>query len=153
MATPFEEFVQTELPRRSVFLYPAIVGGYDADPNLVGAPDILKNSPKGTWYYEESAGKWWRKRSSASADWSDQTGGGGVPGTVDQREETFTPTLGQTIFNLSATPATANDTSFFVNTVKYIYGISYTVSGNQVTWLNSPFTLDSLDVVEIIYFV
>jgi hypothetical protein len=152
VATEFENFVNTELPRRSAFLYPAIVSGYDNDPNLVGAPDTLKNAPKGTWYYEETANKWWRKRSSASADWSDQTAGGGT-GVVDQREEVFTPSLGQTVFNLSATPNPANDTSVFVNTVKYIYGVNFTVSGTQVTWLDSPFTLDSLDVVEIIYYV
>ena len=78
--------------------------------------------------------------------------GGGV---FDRREQIFTPALAQTVFTLAATPTVPNDTSFYVNMVKYIYGLHYTVVGNQVTWLPGPagFALDTFDMVEIIYFV
>jgi hypothetical protein len=148
----FEDFVNLELPRRSALLTKAITS-YDADPNLGGAPAIIQGAPLGTWFYEETANKWWRRKGAAPTTWSDQTSGGAAG--FDRREETFTPTLGQTVFTLAATPATPNDTSVFVNTVKYIYGTSFSVAGNQVTWIPGAagFALDALDVVEIIYFV
>ena len=147
----YEDFVALELPRRSALLTKAITS-YDADPNLGGAPAIIQGAPLGTWFYEETANRWWRRRGAAPTTWSDQTGGGG--GAFDRREQTFTPTLGQTVFTLAASPATPNDTSVFVNTVKYIYGIQFTVSGATMTWIPAAgFALDSLDVVEIIYFV
>jgi hypothetical protein len=148
--TAFESFINTELPRRSSLLT-KVITGYDADPNLVGAPAILKNAPLGSWFYEETAQKWWRKRSVAPADWSDQTAGGGAA-AIDQREETYTPTAGQTVFNLSATPLNANDTAMFVNSLKYTHGLHYNVVGSVLTWTNVAFQLDSADYVEIVYF-
>lgn len=151
MGTPFENFVNLELPRRSAFLTKAITG-YDSNPNLGGAPAALQGAPLGTWFYEETANKWWRKTSSSPISWTDQTGGAAAP-AFDRREETFTPSSSQTVFALAATPLVPNDTSMFINTVKYLYTIDFTVVGANVTWLDGPFTLDSLDTVEIIYFV
>jgi len=75
----FETFVNTELPRRSTLITKAITG-YDSDPNLGGAPAIIQSAPLGTWFYEETANKWWRKTTSSPASWTDQTGGGGGGG-------------------------------------------------------------------------
>jgi len=75
----FEDFVQTELPRRSPHLTQTITG-YDGDPNDVAAPAILQNSPLGTWFREQTAGIWWRKTETV---WVDTSGGGlAGPGTT-----------------------------------------------------------------------
>ena len=79
--------------------------------------------------------------------------GTALGGTVDQRQETFTPTLAQTAFVLAATPADTSDVRVFVNGVKYIVTSDFTVSGTTVTWLDTPFALDTLDTVEIVYLV
>ena len=149
MGTPFENFVNLELPRRSALMTKAITA-YDADPNLGGAPAILQNSPLGAWFYEETANKWWRKTTAAPATWVDTTAAGG--GGFTKNEQVFTPISLQTVFTLSGSPSTPNDTAMFINTVKYLYTVNFTVSGNQVTWLNVGFTLDAQDVVEIIWF-
>lgn len=74
--TAFEDFVNLELPRRSTFLTKAITS-YDADPNLGGAPAILQGAPLGTWFYEETADKWWRKKNATPTGWVDVSPGGG----------------------------------------------------------------------------
>jgi hypothetical protein len=148
----FEDYVNLELPRRSTLLTKALTGGYDANPNLGGAPSILQNAPNGAWFYEETADIWWRKRESTPGTWTDTTVSGGGGGFT-RIEEVFTPTPAQTVFTLSGAPATPNDTSMFVNTAKYIYGVDYTVAVNQLTWLDVEFTLDTSDTVEIIWFL
>jgi len=64
-----------ELFRRSPTLTNSIVA-YDASPNLGGAPAILQAAPLGTWFYEETAEIWWRKRDGTPTGWVDQSGGG-----------------------------------------------------------------------------
>lgn len=73
--------------------------------------------------------------------------------TIDKRTESFTPSLGQTIFTLAIAPYNPLSVDMFINTVKYINGLNFTVVGNQLTWSDFPFTLDSEDIVEIVYFV
>lgn len=82
-----QAYVNFELPRRSAFLTTAIAG-YDGDPTLPAAPDILDLSPQGTWYREDTAGKWWRKLSGAAGDWEDNTPGGGGGGVTIYATET-----------------------------------------------------------------
>ena len=79
--------------------------------------------------------------------------GGGTPppGSGIRSEELFTPTLGQTAFVLSATPA--DNVDLFVNHLKYVDGVDYSVSGATVTWLDVQFTLSPTDSVEIQYVV
>lgn len=146
----FEDFVNLELPRRSAMLTKAITL-YDNNPNLGGAPALLQNAPLGTWFYEETANVWWRKREATPATWVNMNPSGG--GGFTKVEEFFTPTPLQTVFTLSGVPSTAGDTAMYVNTVKYRYGFDYTVAGNQLTWLDTEFTLDSDDRVEIVWFV
>lgn len=74
----FEAFVNTELPRRSAHLNFAITG-YDADPNDGGAPAIITNAPVGTWFREQTAGRWWRKTETL---WQDQSSGGAGGGAL-----------------------------------------------------------------------
>lgn len=52
--------VAVAVPSGSTLLTKAITG-YDADPNLGGAPSIIQNAVLGTWFREETAAKWWRK--------------------------------------------------------------------------------------------
>lgn len=73
----FEDFVNLELPRRSAFLTVAIAG-FDGDPNDVGAPDILKNAPVGTWYLQETGGPIEHRKLTASATGWVASAGGGV---------------------------------------------------------------------------
>ena len=82
----FEDYVQVELPRRSVTLTKSITG-YDGDPNDVGAPDIIKVAPFGTWFREETAGKWWRKTETV---WEEQGGGPGPGGETVKASATDT---------------------------------------------------------------
>ena len=57
----------------------------------------------------------------------------------------FTPTLGQTVFALSSTPVGGGLTEVSVNGVLYEQGVSWMVAGSTLTWLNSPFSLGTLD--------
>jgi hypothetical protein len=75
VATQFESFVNTELPRRPALLTLEITG-YDGDPNL--GPPILQVAPKGTFYLRNADGALWRKKTVVSNSWVDiGTGGGG----------------------------------------------------------------------------
>lgn len=82
MATPFEEFVNRELPRRSALLTVAITG-YDGDPNDPGAPAIIQSSPLGTFYQQESPATFWRKNPAGSWDQVAAGGGGGAGVNVE----------------------------------------------------------------------
>jgi hypothetical protein len=83
----FEQFVNLELPRRSAHLTVEITG-YDADPNDLGAPAILQNAPKGTWYQRQSPSVvWYRKQISGvpgAASWvASLTGDPGLSATLE----------------------------------------------------------------------
>jgi hypothetical protein len=74
----------------------------------------------------------------------------GAPARVT---ETFTPSLGQTVFALAFPAPQPSQVDMFINTVKYINGQDFTVSGSVLTWLNIPFSLDPIDEVEVVYFI
>lgn len=78
---------------------------------------------------------------------------GEVPGLTTQTRETFTPTAAQTAFILGAAPSLPNDTMLFVNNAKYLLTTDFSVFGSTLTWLDTAFTLDTNDVVEVIYYV
>lgn len=79
MATPFEEFVNRELPRRSALLTLALTS-WDDNPNLGGAPAIISGAPLGTWYHENTADVYWRKYKTS---WQIIGSGGGGGGSSD----------------------------------------------------------------------
>lgn len=83
-----QAYVNFELPRRSVLLTNTITS-WDDDPNDGGAPAILKGAPLGTWFYEETADKWWRKISSGATDWQEQNAGGGSSSIITETALTF----------------------------------------------------------------
>ena len=83
----FEDFVNLELPKRRPLETNATVS-YDNDPNLPGAPNALKLAPLGTWFREETAGKWWTKTGPGATDWEDNTPGGGGGGVTIYATET-----------------------------------------------------------------
>ena len=60
-------------------------------------------------------------------------------------EDEFTPALGQITFFLSSAVSDADSFSLHVNGVVYDDAADYTVSGLTLTWLNTPFSLDSSD--------
>jgi hypothetical protein len=64
MATPFETYIQTELPQRPVLLTPGNCGGYDADPNAGGAPAKIQGAPLGTFYLRVSTAQLYQKLSA-----------------------------------------------------------------------------------------
>lgn len=69
------------------------------------------------------------------------------------RQEAFTPTPAQTVFTLAGSPVTSASVAVLVNGIGYELTTDFTVSGNQVTWLDTPFTLDASDSVVIRYVV
>jgi hypothetical protein len=63
----------------------------------------------------------------------------------------FTATPGQTVFNLSASPASPSKVLGFVNGQEADPGVDFTVVGNVATWLNTSFSLNG-DRVIFFYF-
>ena len=82
MATPYEEFVNRELPRRPVMLTYTITG-YDGDPNAVIAPTIVSNAPAGSFYLEQTTRILWRKSAETSGSFVEVGTGEGVETTED----------------------------------------------------------------------
>lgn len=78
----FEDFVNLELPRRPTLLTQEITS-YQGDPNAGGAPSIIQNSPKGTFYLNNSDAGLWRKTTASVGSW--QLVGGG------SKDETTAP--------------------------------------------------------------
>jgi len=66
--TAFEDFVNTELPRRPAQLNQTITG-YDGDPNDGGAPAILQGAPAGTNFLQATGNVYWRKRTTVADSW------------------------------------------------------------------------------------
>lgn len=81
MGTPFENFVNLELPRRPALLTQGITG-YDGDPNNVAAPVIFANAPAGTFYLQTTGGDLWRKKSVGATTWVVVGGSGGGVSTA-----------------------------------------------------------------------
>jgi hypothetical protein len=75
------------------------------------------------------------------------TGGG----SVIRRQDVFSATPGQTIFNTAHTPIDQQSTDLFIDGVSQTVGTDYTVSGNVVTYNNSP-PLTGGETVVIKYF-
>lgn len=74
-----------------------------------------------------------------------------VAGSANFIEDEFTPTLGQITFILSQAPTDLDSLAFLVNGVHYDDTVDFTVSGTTVTWLNTPFSLDTTDKVHARY--
>lgn len=71
----------------------------------------------------------------------------------DYRYEAITPINLQTVFPLAETPVDAATVRFSVNGVSYEPTTNFTVSGATVTWLDTPFTIQATDFVEVEYVV
>lgn len=87
-----QAYVNFELPRRTVLLTVAITG-YDGDPTLPAAPDIIDNAPLGTFYLQETPDTLWRKDGSLTWVLVDTGGGGGGTSRLTATLEDFTITL------------------------------------------------------------
>lgn len=74
----------------------------------------------------------------------------GPAGSGDVQTDLFTPTSGQTVFTLSATPV-AGIISVAVNGVDYYTPVSWTVAGTVVTWNDVPFVLQPSDLFAVTY--
>lgn len=79
MATPYETFVNRELPRRPVMLTVDLTG-YDGDPNSLSAPSIVQDAPKGTFYLRDSTGVLYQKGYNDPGTYRVVGGSGPVPG-------------------------------------------------------------------------
>ena len=63
----------------------------------------------------------------------------------------FNPTNGQTVFTLSAIAVLPELSSLYLNGVKAVYGLHYTINSTVLTWV-SPVQLQSTDDFEILYY-
>jgi hypothetical protein len=81
----FEDFVNRELPRRSPLLTKALTGHDDSPKN--SPPAIIASAPLGTWFYEETADRWWRRDET---DWLITLEAGGAPSPTTQEDFTIT---------------------------------------------------------------
>lgn len=75
----FKDYVNATLPFLGVFLRPAVVGGYDADPNL-SADAVVNNAPIGAFYMQLDGTLWQKASPGGPTDWIERfsglTGGG-----------------------------------------------------------------------------
>ena len=77
---------------------------------------------------------------------SNNAGSAGSVLTAEFTEDEFTPTLSQTVFTLSDTYVGTGGLSIVrINTATYAETTHYTISGTMLTWLDTPFTLDTSD--------
>lgn len=67
-------------------------------------------------------------------------------------QESVSVSDGQTSFVITYTPDTSSSVSMFINGMKQVYGIDYSVSGTSITYLNE-LSLISTDVVDFSYFI
>ncbi len=74
-----------------------------------------------------------------------------VAGNLTERVDTFTPTNGQTSFNLTSTPTQPHLSKVFLNGVKASYGTEYMINSSVLNWL-AAVALNSSDTLEIFYY-
>lgn len=77
-----------------------------------------------------------------------EAGGGGSSTFV---EDTFVPTLAQTVFNLSSAYLAGGLVVASVGPLVFTKGIHFTISGSVFTWLDTPWTLEAADRVTVRY--
>ena len=87
MATSYESFVNSELPKRPVMLTLENTS-YDGDPNSGGAPAIVSGSPKGTFYLQNTGNVLWKKDTASAGSW-EVVGGASSGQTVSETDMTF----------------------------------------------------------------
>lgn len=66
-------------------------------------------------------------------------------------EDEFAPSGGQVTFILSRPPTDLEALAFYVNGVKVEDEADYSVSGTNVTWLNTEYAMEATDRVAIKY--
>lgn len=76
----------------------------------------------------------------------------GAPGPgATSMFDSFVALALQTVFALSAAPATPAAVLCFVNGVEYTPAVDFTVVGTVATWLNTDFSLGAGDRVNFFY--
>jgi hypothetical protein len=78
-------------------------------------------------------------------------GGGGGSGADLWVEDEFTAIAGQTLFTLSFIPADTDTLTITINGIVYDDVSDFTITGNQITWLNTVFALELGDKVLVRY--
>jgi hypothetical protein len=77
VGTPFENFLNLEIPQRAVMLTGDNTEGYVGDPNY-SLLNKINYSPKGTWFIDEATGTLWQKLvQSDPLSWTNRSVGGG----------------------------------------------------------------------------
>jgi hypothetical protein len=71
--------------------------------------------------------------------------------TVVRYKDEFTPSNGQVVFELSATPTDYANLEVCVNGSEMDDITNYTISGNTLTWLDDPFILETTDKLVVRY--
>lgn len=81
-----------------------------------------------------------------------EIGGGGGGGGASFAKNAFTPTVGQTVFTLSATfVGIGGLVVATVNGLVYEKDVDYTIAGTTFTWLDVPFTLETTDCLVVVF--
>jgi hypothetical protein len=75
------------------------------------------------------------------------SGGGGGPGSSTFNTYAVNPSLGQTAFILPIPYLAGGLVIVAINGIVYVEGTNYTIVGTTLTWLDTPFTLDSADTL------
>ena len=66
-------------------------------------------------------------------------------------EDEFTPTVAQVTFIISQAPSDPTSLTFVVNGVAADETIDYALSGTTITWLNTPYAMETTDLVVVRY--
>lgn len=116
------------------------------------SPPSTSSTPSGeTWFTDASPSGGFQAFTIHvwdGTEWGPVGKAGGASFSVDS----FTPTTGQTNFALSDTPAQPNGLIVVtLNTAVAEEGVSYTLSGSTLTWLNVPAALDPSDTLVVYY--
>ena len=117
---------------------PPVIPGYR---ELIGIADPAAPAADRIRLYTKAGGGVWCRENNGNI----------VDVVGEWVEDEFTATVGQTVFALSAQVDTKGDVSVIVNTLGYARGTHFTVSGSTMTWLNTPFAMDTGDTVVVKY--
>ena len=78
----------------------------------------------------------------------------GVNADGNYFRDPFTPTNGQTMFNLTNTVFAPQLSQLYINGQKVDYGAAYTFSGSMtiLLWISTEYNLEDTDLVELYYY-
>jgi hypothetical protein len=134
---------QCRHPSGEMFQFSIPAGMATAEISFLRAINEMSTPPAQNVIYAYVVEKLTEHNADPSAHGGALVGGGNAASPPDS----FTPTLNQTSFTLSLTPAAPSSTRLFLNGEKQRYGTAYTINGAILNWLGSR--LDGSDFLEL----